>query len=117
MFKFVPENFEVRNFLKCKRGIKFDRAIHIAYGHADRFDGGRFRSNAAERDNYETKQQTLCHCAMTVVVAGGGDPGRIDCCDFVLPASAPPATDVIARSRSSNSGKRQLKMHRWLLWW
>jgi hypothetical protein len=54
MLKFVPENFDIRHFLKRERGIKFRRAVHVAHGHAYRFDGGRtVASNAAERNDQQ----------------------------------------------------------------
>src|SRR5882724_1861144 len=54
MLELFSEDFEVRDFLKRQRRIKFHRAIHIADRHADgfyrdlrRLSGNR---NAAERE-------------------------------------------------------------------
>src|SRR2546430_1258969 len=108
MFKVVSKNLDIRDFLERKSRIKFYRAIHVADGHADRIDRRRSLNSAeAERNDKQRHKEAFCHRALTVVVAGGGEP---DCVGLrlVLPASAPPAT----ASRATNSGKRQLKIHR-----
>src|SRR6516162_8768065 len=111
MFKVISEDFDIRNFLERKRRIKFHRPIHIADSHAYRFDGRRgLHSADAERNDKQRYMEAFCHRALTIAVAGGGDPGCIGSW-LIVPASAPAAS----ASRASNSGKRQLKIHRYRL--
>ena len=57
MFKFVAENLDIRDFLKVRLPIKLHSAIHIAHGHADRFDGEiRGSGSCSERERIATNR-------------------------------------------------------------